>query len=112
MAAGANGTGDEDSLQQQAADWFSRMRGPDAERDRPAFEAWLAASPGHREAYERIGMRWQQADLLSQTPSGRERAGVPPRVRSVRPLYALAASLVAALLIGISAWHWSGQVDL
>lgn len=110
MAVDVNGAGDEDSLQQEAADWFSRMRGPDAERDRRAFEAWLAASSGHREAYERIGMRWQQSDLLSHTPSGRGRAGLPSRARSVRPLYALAASLVAALLIGLSAWHWSGQM--
>jgi transmembrane sensor len=108
MPIDPNGGGDGDSLQQDAADWFSRMRAPDSGQYRPAFEVWLAENPGHRAAYDRIALRWQQADLLSHTPSGRERAGLPGRKRSARPVYALAACLIGAILIGISVWAWSG----
>lgn len=102
-----NGAGEEESLRQDAADWFSRMRAPDAERDRVAFEAWLTEHPDHRAAYERIARRWQQADLLSHTPSAKARSGLPVRRQLTRAPYAIAASLVAAILIGISTWLWT-----
>lgn len=110
MSDSTNGTDEEESLRQAAADWFSRMRAPDAEEHRVAFEAWLAEHPDHRAAYDRIARRWQQADLLSHTPSAKARSGLPERRRSPRAAYALAASLIAAVLIGASAWLWSGAV--
>lgn len=39
---------------QQAAIWFVRMRGPDAETFRPEFDAWLSGHSLHRSAYSRI----------------------------------------------------------
>lgn len=104
-----SGADDEESLRDAAVDWFSRMRAPDAERHRAAFEAWLAEHPDHRSSYDRIARRWQQADLLSHTPSAKARSGLPERRRSTRTPYALAASLVAAVLVGVSAWLWSGS---
>lgn len=35
------------ALRDEAAHWFARMRGPDAEPSRAAFETWLAADPLH-----------------------------------------------------------------
>jgi transmembrane sensor len=93
----------EESLRAEAADWFARMRGPDAERDRAALERWLAIHPSHRQAYERLTLRWEQAGLVGHTPSGQRRSGLP--AASVRPAMpfryaALAASIVAAIVLG------------
>ena len=40
-------------LFEEAAAWFARMRGPDAEASRDEFEAWLARGALHRSAYNR-----------------------------------------------------------
>lgn len=44
-----------DQLREEAATWFARMRGEDADRHRAAFERWLARGAVHRAAYNRIG---------------------------------------------------------
>lgn len=38
---------------QGAADWVARLSGEPVEADWLAFEAWLNAAPGHRDAYDR-----------------------------------------------------------
>lgn len=38
----------------EAADWFAKMRGPDADLHRAAFEAWLERGALHRAAYNRV----------------------------------------------------------
>lgn len=92
-----------ESLTDAAAAWFARMRGPDAERHRPAFEQWLAADPAHRQAYDRIALRWDQAGLVGHTPSGQAREGLsqaPRRAAFPAHYYALAASVVVVIAIG------------
>lgn len=91
----------EAALAEVASEWFVRMRGPDAARDRAAFEAWLAESPNHRILYDRIALRWDQAGLVGHTPSGQARQGLPEK--PARPpaalrRYAIAAGI--ALLLG------------
>jgi len=101
----------DDPLRGEAADWFARMRGPDAERYRAAFEAWRAAHPSHRAAYDRMELRWGQSGVVGHTPSGQARAGLPPRpVRRVSAArLALAASLVG--IAGSAALLWVSQRD-
>lgn len=41
-------------LHDEAADWFARMRGPDAQMHQTDFEAWLARGALHRAAYNRM----------------------------------------------------------
>jgi transmembrane sensor len=43
-----------ESIREAAAEWFARMRRPDAARFKHDFEAWLAESSDHRSAYNRI----------------------------------------------------------
>ncbi|WP_083942745.1 FecR family protein [Sphingomonas soli] len=98
---------DEESLRAAAAEWYARMRGPDAERHRAAFETWLAEHPAHRQAYVRMALRWDQAGLVGHTPSGQARQGLPASpVRRAMPMRyaALAASLIA--VIALSALFW------
>lgn len=92
-----------DALRAEAAEWFARMRGPEAERHRAAFERWCDAEPGRRAAYDRLALRWEQAALVGLTPSGRQHVPMrqaPPRRRTVIRYAALAASLVAVAAIG------------
>jgi transmembrane sensor len=100
----------EERLRIQAAAWFARMRSPASEQDHAEFDTWLA-QPGHREFYERMAVRWRQSDLLSHTRVGREREGFPPPRARKYPgrYYALAASLIAVIAVGLIFWAWSGD---
>lgn len=87
-------TGDrgEPSLQDridQASDWFARMRGPEAETVRRAFETWLA-KPGNADAYAEIEMIW----AVAGSSRAHRHAGIDERHRWLVP------ALVAAMAIG------------
>ena len=60
------------SIDQEAADWFARLRGPDVDASRAAFEQWYAV-PEHSAAYEHLARTWDQAKFLANTPTGRAR---------------------------------------
>lgn len=89
-------------LRGKASDWLVRLRGPDAERYRPAFERWILENPDHADAYERVRAAWGLSDDVRYTPTGRARnltALPPPRSRLVP--YALAATALLALAAGM-----------
>lgn len=82
-----------------AADWFARMRGPEAELVRPAFKAWLADSR-NAEAYAEIEQIWEESAGASVRPE----ACSPVNARWSWQSYALAAAfavmaLAAAVLL-------------
>ncbi|TCM14619.1 FecR family protein [Novosphingobium sp. PhB165] len=60
------------SLEQDADDWFVRMRGPDAEAVRAQFEEWRAV-PAHAEAYERRVRSFDTTMFLASTGTVRNR---------------------------------------
>lgn len=95
----------EERLRREAADWLARSRGPD--HDPAALERWCAADPAHREAYERLLVRWEQAGQLAFTRTGRARSLGRSEARSTRhrmlALAAALAGLVAAAIILLSA---------
>jgi len=94
---------DAELVREQAAEWFALMRGPDASLQRAAFEMWLSQHPLHRQAYDRMVMRWDQARLVGHTETGRTRTGLPPR-RAPNVRFAAVAALLVAALLGGSAW--------
>lgn len=63
--------GDVGQLRQEAATWFARMRGPEAEQHRPAFEAWLARGALHRTAFNRIAETFSAGKILKDEPAGK-----------------------------------------
>lgn len=90
-----------DLVREAAASWFARMRGPNAERHRAAFEAW-AATPAHRAAFDRMALRWEQSGLVGHTPSGQARTGLPDARPPSRTLfYAIAAAIAGLVLSGL-----------
>lgn len=92
----------------EAADWFARMRGPDADAARNAFETWRRADPANDAAYQRLLQRWEQSAFLTNTALGRSRDLTRAAVSSRRPVAryaAIAASLLGATGIGFLALH-------
>lgn len=89
-----------DQLLEEASIWFARMRGPDAEQHRAAFEAWLTRGAVHLSAYNRAGEIFALGRFLEHEAqeASREEEPRPVRWRG----YALAASIV--LMIGVSTW--------
>jgi transmembrane sensor len=90
---------DEDRLMRDAAGWFARMRAPDADVSRPGFEAWLAADPDHRRAYNRASEIFAMGKLLAQPAVSAPVAAAAPRRH-----WPVAASVAAILALGAGAW--------
>lgn len=86
-------------LLEEAAAWFARMRGPDAEASRPEFEAWLASGAVHRGAYNRAAEIFAMGKLIGEHDAPQPAASPAVR-RSHRalilgvPALALAAGAV------------------
>ncbi|EIZ78133.1 FecR/PupR family sigma factor regulatory protein [Novosphingobium sp. Rr 2-17] len=88
------------SLDQEAADWFARMRGPEADNFREAFEAWYAV-PAHALAYDRTARAWDTAMFLANTPTGKERnLGLAAARSPHAPPWVLVASIAFVLVLG------------
>ena len=65
---------DRDALRKEAAAWFARMKAPDGQQSRFAFEAWRRADPAHDAAYRSIEKSWRDAALVAVTETGRNRS--------------------------------------
>jgi transmembrane sensor len=96
----------DDAIAREAAHWFARMRGPDADASRAEFEAWLAQGPEHRAAYNDAAEIFALGKLLAEpgepVPAPPPRPHPHPRQRRRTPAVALAAS--AALVAGVGSW--------
>lgn len=89
-------------LKREAADWFLKMRDPDAEQHRAEFENWLARGAMHRAAYNSIAQTYLIADGVNwdQLPPPR-----PVRGTVVRTRFAIAASV---MLLAFFLWKFVG----
>lgn len=82
-------------LRQEAATWFARMRGPDADDHRSAFEQWLARGAVHRSTYNRIAEVFAAGKMLKETSQRVAR----PRVSGALVVAVLAATIGMTVLI-------------
>ncbi|MGE5564307.1 MAG: FecR family protein [Bacillota bacterium] len=89
----------QDGLLEEAAAWFARMRGPDAEASRPEFEAWLARGALHRAAYNRASEIFAMGKFLADDGSRQ-----PASIRGLRgrPRRFVAAAIAATLLVALA----------
>lgn len=91
------------SIEKEAADWFARMRGPEAEATRALFEGWYADA-AHARAYDRLVMTWEQTKFLANTQTAKSRdlgRVAEKRVTLRRLLLVAGACLLVALLVTV-----------
>jgi transmembrane sensor len=97
-----------DQLLQEAATWFARMRGPDAEGCRDEFEAWLRRGALHRQAYNRASEIFAMGKVLAQDRNPPAKVQRPGSVSRVRTRLAI---VIGALLVLIAAgWLTIGRL--
>lgn len=89
-----------DKLQDQALAWFARLQDSKiGQRDRAEFAEWLASSPAHQAAYDKVAQLWQ-SEALNVALSQYAAIPLPQRQQKSRPQrWAAAACIVLA-----SAW--------
>lgn len=102
------------SLQQAIHAWTRRQSGNWAEADEQELQAWLAAMPEHRAAYEKVARAWSQAaglkrhlsdELRREYESALLQRGTPPTGFSAVARGAIAACLaLLAIGVGIGVW--------
>lgn len=96
----------DDALAREAAHWFARMRGPDADASRAEFEAWLAQGAEHRAAYNDAAEVFALGKLLAEpgepAPAPPPHPHPHPQRRRRTKAMALAASV--ALVAGVGGW--------
>jgi len=79
-----------------AAEWFAIMRGPDADRERAAFEEWRKQE-GHADAFARLEATWNESYFLANRPAAQDRNLA--RARRRLPSGALLAAGIALLTL-------------
>lgn len=87
-----------------ASAWLIKMRGEDAGKLRAEFDAWLSASPDHRDAYHRAERRMSALAVLktSQRHGTSHADARRGRVRGWLP-WGAAATALALLIVAIGA---------
>ena len=94
-----------DQLLREAASWFARMRGPEAEEHRETFEAWLKRGALHRQAYNRAAEIFAMGKLLAEDDAAPAPApAAPPTGGRSRTAATVVASLIALLALVGAAW--------
>ena len=91
-----------DRLREEAAVWFARMRGPDAETHRAAFEMWLANGAPYRSAYSRISEIFSMGKGLKPAEASE---GPRPPIQHPFPLRRQIA-LVVGVCVLVSPLTW------
>jgi transmembrane sensor len=110
-----------DAVDQQAAAWLVRsQRGLDAAQA-DALQAWLAAQPAHRQAFERHQALWADLDALPADSKSALKAGLSaagqhearwqapaPPSRALRRTAWWPHTAVAALVLAVAGAGWLG----
>lgn len=86
-----------DGLLEEAAAWFARMRGPDAEQSRAEFEKWLARGALHRGAYNRAAEVFAMGKLLAEDEQ--QDVTRPARAAGYEPRLVFAGITAGLLLV-------------
>jgi transmembrane sensor len=94
--------------EEEAAAWFARMRSPEAERHREAFDAWLR-DPENAAAYRQAQEDWLLVGGVAPAHLGAHPPRSTPR-RTARPQWAIAATLFLAIALGMG-WYLQTRPD-
>ena len=117
---GPDATSSPEDVRREAGAWIARMRGPEADRSRLAFERWRAASPINRQVYaemqaisgasERLGTSALAREHFARQARPRLFTRPPGRVALVGVVLLICAGVAAAILVkpGRLARHAAG----
>jgi transmembrane sensor len=94
----------DDALAREAAHWFARMRGPDADASRAEFEAWLAQGAEHRAAYNDAAEVFALGKLLAEPGEPAPAPPPHPQPQRRRRTKAMALAASVALVAGVGGW--------
>lgn len=83
-------------IQDEAIAWFVVMQGPDSVAKAGTFSAWIARSPAHAEAYDRVSAIYSDASVLQ-----RSHIYGPQREVRRRKMLPVTAMLILAVLLVI-----------
>lgn len=98
------------TVEATAADWFAQRRsGPLAADEARAFEAWLAAEPEHRAAYDNLKHYWQAAAAVREDPQVLAMRDAADRRWRIRRAVVMGGAMAASLavLVFAAVWLWS-----
>lgn len=96
---------DLDAQREAAAQWLARLDRPDVgEADWVEFDAWLDASPDHRQAYDQALALW--SELEARRPELRSALGAAPHATWMSRRWAVAAGGVAAAALIAAVLPW------
>ena len=98
------------TVEETAADWFAlRRSGPLATDAAQAFEAWLAADPEHRAAYDNLEHYWQAAAAVREDPQVLAMRDAADRRWRIRRAVVMGGAMAAsiAVLVFAAVWLWS-----
>lgn len=102
-----------DMIDQEAMDWYLRLRDSGATRDQCLqFEQWLVRDPRHGAAYERAERLWAHVEVPKHRTANRP-AYRPRRnwMRVRREPWLAAACLLLMLVAGGTMWRDPGLID-
>lgn len=88
-----------DQLLEDAATWFARMRGPEANEHRAAFEAWLARGALHRSAYNRAAEIFAMGKILTLEDLPASASVAAPQRKRMSAVATLCAAAVLCCLV-------------
>jgi len=92
--------------EQEATEWFARMRGPEADQHRETFESWHAV-PAHAEIYENRRRAWDTIKFITNTGTGRQRDLACAKPWTSRPpIWSIAAAVGFTFLAGAAVVVW------
>lgn len=94
-----------DQLLEEAATWFARMRGPNAEASRDEFEAWLRRGALHRQAYNRASEIFAMGKVLAddEPDGGADTGSKASRTSRIRRVLVVAGLLIVLGAAGLFA---------
>lgn len=104
-----------DNTQDQALAWFARLQDSKASTDdKTAFANWLAASPSHRSAYEKVVQLWQSPSLTAALSHHVTIPLHPARRPFTMPQWAAAACiiLISGWFLVSTGWLQRWQADI
>jgi transmembrane sensor len=97
---------DEGQLASEAAIWFARLRGPDAETFKPAFETWLARGALHLAAYNRAAEIFNMGKFLADEERQQDGLAAPGAMLLTDPAWARSLALVGAIILLFALGTW------